>query len=178
VLQKSPELMREIVDFVDRFYARYGRSPSCREIESGTTLKRSSVHNYLVAKDEQGMIEYNGQTILTPKIRDLQKGIRQVGIVGSIACGILDLAQTTMNRFAVIFRQIKVAMRTICLLLHFRLGEFIAGLQRHKLSCEIHQLIGRQHAVNAFQRNQRFPSGTAGYNISDKQCSQNRISEV
>ena len=63
MLQKSPELMREIVDFVDRFYARYGRSPRCLEIESGTTLKRSSVHNYLVAMDEQGMIEYNGQTI-------------------------------------------------------------------------------------------------------------------
>lgn len=58
MLQKSPELMREIVDFVDRFYTRYGRSPSCREIESGTTLKRSSVHNYLVAMDERGMIEY------------------------------------------------------------------------------------------------------------------------
>ena len=87
MLQKSPELMQEIVDFVDRFHARHGRSPSCREIESGSTLKRSSVHNYLVAMDEQGMIEYNGQTILTPKIRDLQRGIRQVGIVGSIACG-------------------------------------------------------------------------------------------
>ena len=87
MLQKSPELMQEIIDFVDRFYARHSRSPSCREIESGTSLKRSSIHNYLVAMDEQGMIEYNGQTILTPKIRDLQRGIRQVGIVGSIACG-------------------------------------------------------------------------------------------
>ena len=87
MLQKSPELMQEIVDFVDRFYARHRRSPSCREIDAGTTLKRSSVHNYLVAMDEKGMIEYNGQTILTPKIRDLQKEIRQVGIVGSIACG-------------------------------------------------------------------------------------------
>ena len=93
MLQKSPELMQEIIDFVDRFYARYSRSPSCREIESGTTLKRSSVHNYLVAMDKQGMIEYNGQTILTPKIRALQNGIRQVGIVGTIACGIPDDAE-------------------------------------------------------------------------------------
>ena len=87
MLQKSPELMREIVEFVDHFYLRHRRSPSCREIEAGTSLKRSSVHNYLVAMDKQGKIEYNGQTILTPTIQALQKEIRQVGIVGSIACG-------------------------------------------------------------------------------------------
>ena len=99
MLQKSPELMQEIVDFVDRFYARHRRSPSCREIEAGTTLKRSSVHNYLVAMDEKGMIEYNGQTILTPKIRSLQNGIRQVGIVGSIACGIPDNAEEHLEGY-------------------------------------------------------------------------------
>ena len=99
MLQKSPELMQEIIDFVDRFYARYSRSPSCREIESGTTLKRSSVHNYLVAMDEQGKIEYNGQTILTPKIRALQNGIRQVGIVGSIACGLPTDAEEHIEEY-------------------------------------------------------------------------------
>ena len=99
MLQKSPELMQEIIDFVDRFYTRHRRSPSCREIEAGTTLKRSSVHNYLVAMDEKGMIEYNGQTILTPKIRALQNGIRQVGIVGSIACGIPDDAEEHLEGY-------------------------------------------------------------------------------
>ena len=66
--RKNPEYMKEIVDFVDRFYVRHRRTPSCREIEAGTSMKRSSIHNYLVAMDEQGKIEYNGQTILTPKI--------------------------------------------------------------------------------------------------------------
>ena len=99
MLQKSPELMQEIIDFVDRFYTRHRRSHSCREIEAGTTLKRSSVHNYLVAMDEKGMIEYNGQTILTPKIRALQNGIRQVGIVGSIACGIPDDAEEHLEGY-------------------------------------------------------------------------------
>ena len=85
--QKNPEYMKEIIHFTDRFYDQYGRSPSCSEIAESTTLKRSAVHNYLVAMDERGMIEYNGQTILTPKIRETQQGVRQVGIVGSIACG-------------------------------------------------------------------------------------------
>lgn len=87
MMQKSPELMQEIIEFTDQFYARNGRTPSCREIEKGTTMKRSSIHNYLVAMDERGLIEYNGRIIVTPKIRETRQGVRQVGIVGSIACG-------------------------------------------------------------------------------------------
>ncbi|MBR1710992.1 MAG: hypothetical protein IJ719_19540 [Clostridia bacterium] len=99
MLQKRPELMQEILEFVDHFYVRHRRSPSCREIEAGTSLKRSSVHNYLVAMDEQGKIEYNGQTILTPKIRALQHGITQVGIVGSIACGLPTSAEERLEEY-------------------------------------------------------------------------------
>ena len=88
MLQKNPDQMKEIIDFANRFYAHRHRSPSCREIAAGTTLKRSSVHNYLVAMNENGMIEYNGQTILTPEIRAMQHGMRRIGIVGSVSCGI------------------------------------------------------------------------------------------
>jgi len=49
--------------FVDQFYPRHGRSPSCTEIAAHTTLNRSDVHNYLVAMNDEGMIEYNGQTM-------------------------------------------------------------------------------------------------------------------
>lgn len=85
---KNPAFMEEIVQFAEHFYASNGRSPSCNEIARNTTLKRSAVHNYLVEMNERGMIEYNGQTIMTPNIREMQNGMRRIGIVGSIACGI------------------------------------------------------------------------------------------
>ena len=86
--KKNPEYMKEIINFVDQFYPRYGRSPSCTEIAVHTTLNRSAVHNYLVAMNDEGMIEYNGQTILTPNTRAGQQGMRRIGIVGSVSCGL------------------------------------------------------------------------------------------
>ena len=86
--RKNPEYMKEIIGFVDQFYPRYGRSPSCSEIAAHTTLNRSAVHNYLVAMNNDGMIEYNGQTILTPNTRAGQQGMRRIGIVGSVSCGL------------------------------------------------------------------------------------------
>ena len=74
--------------FVDQFYPRHGRSPSCTEIAAHTTLNRSAVHNYLVAMNDEGMIEYNGQTILTPNTRAGQQGMCRIGIVGSVSCGL------------------------------------------------------------------------------------------
>ena len=87
-MAKKEERMNEIIEFADHYYARYNRSPTCRAIAAGTTLERSSVHRYLVAMDQMGKIEYNGQTIVTPKIREMQSGLRKIGIVGSIACGV------------------------------------------------------------------------------------------
>lgn len=86
--RKNPEYMKEIIDYVDRFYPHHGRSPSCSEIAANVRLKRSAVHNYLVAMNDEDMIEYNGQTILTPNIRAMQHGMRRIGIVGSVACGL------------------------------------------------------------------------------------------
>jgi len=88
VRKKNPEYMKEIINFVDQFYPRHGRSPSCTEIAAHTTLNRSAVHNYLVAMNDEGMIEYNGQTILTPNTRAGQQGMRRIGIVGSVSCGL------------------------------------------------------------------------------------------
>ena len=99
MLQKNPDQMKEIIVFVDRFYARHHKTPSCREIAAGTTLKRSSVHNYLVAMNNNGMIEYNGQTILTPNIREMQQGMRRIGIVGSIACGLPTDASVVQDEY-------------------------------------------------------------------------------
>lgn len=85
---KNPEFMKEIIEFVDQFYPAYHRSPSCREIAAHTSMKRSTVHNYLVLMNASGAIEYDGQTILTPNVRAMLQGSRRIGIVGSVSCGL------------------------------------------------------------------------------------------
>ena len=85
---KNPAYMAEILEYVEGYITAHHRSPSCREIADRVTLGRSAVHRYLVAMNEAGMLEYDGQTILTPSLRDRFSGMRRIGIVGSVACGL------------------------------------------------------------------------------------------
>ena len=85
--QKNPKYMKEIEDFVDEYYTQYHKTPSCREIAENTTLQRSAVQRYLTAMNEQGMIQYDGKSISTRKIRNSMTDRASVGIVGSIQCG-------------------------------------------------------------------------------------------
>lgn len=84
---------QDILEFVNRYYAKNGKTPGCRDIAANTKLQRSSVQEYLVAMDEQGLIKYNGQTIETPEIRMMRDGTRDVGIIGAIPCGIPEDAE-------------------------------------------------------------------------------------
>ena len=87
-MMRNPDQMREIIEFTDRYFALNRKTPSCREIAANTTLKRSSVHNYLVAMNEMGMIEYNGKDIMTPNVRAMRQDARRIGIVGSVTRGL------------------------------------------------------------------------------------------
>lgn len=91
---KDPELMKKIVETVDQFMLENRRPPCCREIMEHVPLKRTAVYNYLVAMNESGMIEYDGKTILTPAIKGNLLGLRSVGVVGSVACGLPQEANT------------------------------------------------------------------------------------
>ena len=96
---KNPEFMKEIIEFVDRYYPEHHRSPSCREIAAHTSMKRSTVHNYLVLMNASGQLEYDGQTILTPNIRAMACGSRRIGIVGSVSCGLPADAHAVQEEF-------------------------------------------------------------------------------
>lgn len=85
--QKNPKYMKEIEAFVDDFYSRHRKSPSCREIAENTTLQRSAVQKYLTAMNEQGMIRYDGRTIRTKRMQSYAPDTTSVGVVGTIACG-------------------------------------------------------------------------------------------
>ena len=76
-----------IVDFVNEYFDSYGRSPSTREIESGTKISRATVQRYLQTLQERGEIEYDGHRgIITQYMRELMDTNR-VQMGNSIPCG-------------------------------------------------------------------------------------------
>ena len=70
---KNPEKARRIIQYVDSFFEEYRRSPSVREIETGTGIPRDTVHRYLVCLNECKEIEYDGSNIITKMIDRLTK---------------------------------------------------------------------------------------------------------
>ena len=54
---KNPTYFELLVQFIDDYIDNHGRSPSTREIASGTGLSLSTVSRYLSHMREKGMIE-------------------------------------------------------------------------------------------------------------------------
>ena len=88
---KNAAYYRDIVEFVNRYYDDVGRSPSTREIESGTGISRPTVQRYLRELCERGEIDYDGHRgIITDYMRSASDGTSRVMMGNSIPCGSLS----------------------------------------------------------------------------------------
>ncbi len=97
--QKNPKYMKEIEDFVDEFYSKHHKTPSCREIAENTTLQRSAVQKYLIAMNDQGIIKYDGRTIRTRRMQSYAPDTTSVGVIGTIACGPLAMEEEAVEQY-------------------------------------------------------------------------------
>ena len=97
--QKNPKYMKEIEAFVDDFYSKHHKTPSCREIAENTTLQRSAVQKYLTAMNDQGMIKYDGKTIRTRRMQSYAPDTTSVGVIGTIACGPLSMEEEAVEQY-------------------------------------------------------------------------------
>ncbi len=87
---KDESLFAVIVDYVNDYFENYGRSPSTREIETGTRISRPTVQRYLKTLQERGEIEYDGhRSIVTQYMREMMDTGR-IGMGNSIPCGPMD----------------------------------------------------------------------------------------
>ena len=87
---KDESLFAVIVDYVNDYFEKYGRSPSTREIEKSTQISRPTVQRYLKALQERGEIEYDGHRgIVTQYMREMVETNR-VDMGNSIPCGPMD----------------------------------------------------------------------------------------
>lgn len=94
---KDPELMTNILNFVNEFKCERGISPSVREIEEHLNVSRTTVSRYLGALREDGKIDYAaGRTI---RDRNIDEKTRMVPVLGSVSCGPLKLAEERHEQY-------------------------------------------------------------------------------
>ena len=87
---KDTAVFGEIIEFVNKYFDKNGRSPSIREIEGGIGKSHVTVQRYLQVMKERGEIEYDGhRSIITPFMREMVDTNR-VEMGNSIPCGAFD----------------------------------------------------------------------------------------
>lgn len=84
---RDPELMKQIHDYIDKFYIAEERTPTTTEIAQTFDLSRSSAYRYLIYLSEAKNIEYENGEIRTAKMGKVNTNRSRAAIVGSIPCG-------------------------------------------------------------------------------------------
>lgn len=96
---KSPELMKEICQYVEKYFLQNAISPSTTKIAEEVGVSRGTAYKYLIAMNEKGMIEYDGRNIQTDVTRKLNTESSQTAIVGSISCGSLQYEEEDIEEY-------------------------------------------------------------------------------
>ena len=84
---KSPELMSQIREYIERYFDRHSSTPTVREIAGAMHISTSSSHRYLVAMAERNMLSYENGVLSTAKIEMMTPQVNHAAVVGSIPCG-------------------------------------------------------------------------------------------
>ena len=96
---KSRELMKAICQYAEQYYLQTGISPSTTKIADAVGVSRGTAYKYLVAMNDNGMIEYDGKNIQTDVTRKLNTETSQTAIVGSVPCGSLQYDEKNIEEY-------------------------------------------------------------------------------
>ena len=94
---RNTETMDRIVSFVNDYYRDNHDSPSLRQIAAGTGVSHMTVKRMLNTLAENGLIDYDGETIVTELSNKTSGDMANVGIIGSVPCGNLSLEEETIE---------------------------------------------------------------------------------
>lgn len=87
---KDNSLFEDLIEKIDQYFDRNGRSPSIRDLEKLVGVSKSTIQRYLQSMSENGEIESDGHRgIITPHIKELLNTTR-VAIGNTIPCGPLS----------------------------------------------------------------------------------------
>ena len=84
------ELMERIYVFAEDFYFAHYRTPSMAEIAEEMGIARPTAYKYVTEMRENGMIDYDGETIVTEKMRMLSQDTCSQVFDRAIPCGGLE----------------------------------------------------------------------------------------
>lgn len=89
IRKKDDELKLRIVKCIDDFFLANHRSPYMSEIATELKIAKSTAYRYVCELDRDGVLKYNGSTIVTELIDKTDDQSQFAPISGKIACGSL-----------------------------------------------------------------------------------------
>lgn len=84
---KSKELMTKIQQYAEQFCISNFRTPSTGEIGQALHVSKATVHNYLKAMDEEGILSYQDGELRTRVTKQINREQVGIPIAGAIPCG-------------------------------------------------------------------------------------------
>ena len=94
---RKPDNMERIVSFINDFYRDNHRSPSARQIATATGIPRTTLQRMMRTMAENGMIEYDGETVETDFSGKSNAETVSAGIIGDIQCGTFTLEEEAVR---------------------------------------------------------------------------------
>ena len=96
---KDPELMKQILEYIEDYYIDHNASPSTTQIAEQMGIARGTVHKYLVEMDERGMLSYQGRNITTERTEKMHTSTFRAAVVEDISCGLPDIAEEHIEEY-------------------------------------------------------------------------------
>ena len=96
---KDPELMKQILEYIEDYYIDHNASPSTTRIAEQMGIGRGTAHKYLVEMDERGMLSYQGRKITTERTEKMHTSTFRAAVVGDISCGLPNIAEEHVEEY-------------------------------------------------------------------------------
>jgi len=94
----SEEKIKDILEFVEKFFEEHQCSPSMKEIGDSLGMTKSNVHTYLHRMEERGMLRMDRRGVVTNGM-ERRYGQLNIPIVGTIACGVPMFAEENIDGY-------------------------------------------------------------------------------
>lgn len=89
--------MDRIIAFVNDYYRENHVSPSARQIAAGTGIPRTTLQRMMRTMAEEGLIHYDGETVVTDLSGKGSTESVSVGVIGSAPCATLSLEEEAVE---------------------------------------------------------------------------------
>lgn len=98
---KNSKLMKNMIDFINEQYNDSGQAPSLREIAKEFKVSTACVWKYIQEMKNKGLVSNKGgfRGIKTKYMETTKDNVKQIAIVGSVACGTPLLAEQNIDGY-------------------------------------------------------------------------------